>query len=128
MAWELKPTDVLGFLGGIVLASGLVPQVWHTFRRKSAEDISLTWQFFYLGGLSMLNGYFIITENYPVLVPGIFETAMIVLLIIMKFWYASKTHKSSADPSDSVSGVNESKLDSACEDNLSNESAKYVVV
>lgn len=41
--WE-DPFNVLGFVGGVVLASALLPQIYLAHKRKSTADISYMWQ------------------------------------------------------------------------------------
>lgn len=41
--WE-DPFNVLGFVGGVVLASALLPQIYLAHTRKSTADISYMWQ------------------------------------------------------------------------------------
>ena len=41
--WE-DPFNVLGFVGGVVLAAALLPQIYLAHKRKSTADISYMWQ------------------------------------------------------------------------------------
>jgi uncharacterized protein with PQ loop repeat len=42
--------DTLGTIGGVSIALSLVPQVIHTYRTKSAGDISYIYQAIYIVG------------------------------------------------------------------------------
>ena len=45
-----RPAEALGYLGGAILSVCIVPQIWKTFRTKSAGDISLAWTILYTTG------------------------------------------------------------------------------
>jgi hypothetical protein len=42
--------DIFGTIGGVSIALSLVPQVRHTYKRKSAHDISYIYQGIYIFG------------------------------------------------------------------------------
>lgn len=41
--WK-DPYNVLGFVGGVVLAAALLPQIYLAHKRESTADISYMWQ------------------------------------------------------------------------------------
>ncbi|CBJ48680.1 expressed unknown protein [Ectocarpus siliculosus] len=36
--------DAIGFSAGFLVASSLLPQIWRAHKRRSAADLSFTWQ------------------------------------------------------------------------------------
>jgi S-adenosylmethionine decarboxylase len=53
-------TEILGYIGGLVLSFALVPQVVHTYRTQSTRDISYGWQAIYITGLVLNYIYFVL--------------------------------------------------------------------
>ncbi|CAM9829180.1 unnamed protein product, partial [Ectocarpus sp. 4 AP-2014] len=51
MAQWQDPYNVVGFVGGVVLASSLLPQIYLAHKRRSTADISYLWQAVYILGL-----------------------------------------------------------------------------
>ena len=88
--WHLNGQDVTGFLGGVVLAIGLLPQAYHMVKRKSGEDISYQWQFWYVIGLSMVAIYHWLLSLWPVLIPGLIELGLVVVMMVLKWHYARR--------------------------------------
>jgi len=87
MAWEL-----IGYLGGFLIAVSLLPQLIKSWRTKSVEDIALLWTVVSLIGLLL---YFIYaTKNtiLPLMLFAAIEAVMIVILITLKLKYG-KTKK-----------------------------------
>lgn len=88
--WELSGQDVIGFAGGVILAIGLLPQVYHMVHRQSGEDISYQWQWWYILGLSLLSTYAWLLELWPVLIPGVVELILVAMMIVLKWHYARR--------------------------------------
>ena len=79
--------EILGTIGGTMIALSLLPQVIHTFRTKSAGDISYVYQGIYIIGITFVNLYAITFELWPVYIPCIMEETFIVTLTIQKLLY-----------------------------------------
>ena len=47
MDWK----EVIGFFGGLLTTGGMVPQVWRLYKLRSAQEISLTFNTFYIIGI-----------------------------------------------------------------------------
>lgn len=86
----LHPTEIIGLLGGIVLASCLIPQIYLVFKTKNVESISLTWQALYIIGLSCTNIYGIYNNLIPVYIPGSIELFFLLILTLLKLIYMKK--------------------------------------
>ena len=61
--------EVLGTIGGTLIALSLAPQVYKTYQTRSALDISYFYQGIYIVGLSLVNLYAIVEGLWPVYVP-----------------------------------------------------------
>ncbi len=56
----LDGTDLMGVVGGCLVALSLDPQVWKALQTKSTEDISYAYQGIYIVGITLLNAYALI--------------------------------------------------------------------
>ena len=79
--------EILGTIGGTMIALSLLPQVIHTFRTKSAGDISYVYQGIYIVGTTLVNLYAITFGLWPVYISCIIEQTFIVTLTIQKLVY-----------------------------------------
>ncbi|MCK4634274.1 MAG: PQ-loop repeat-containing protein [Candidatus Aenigmarchaeota archaeon] len=82
MVWE-----TVGFLGGLLLALALVPQLLKTWKTKSAKDLSLLWTSIALMGLILYAVYAAKNAVIPLLIFSTIEAIMIATLIILKILY-----------------------------------------
>lgn len=53
MDWK----EVLGFVAGLLITAGFVPQVWRLFKLKSAREISLSFTISFIVGLALWLSY-----------------------------------------------------------------------
>ena len=84
--------ELVGYLGGFLIAISLLPQIIKSWKTKSVEDISLLWTVITLVGLLL---YFVYAAENTVLPLMLFagvESVMIIILIYFKVRY-SKTRK-----------------------------------
>lgn len=82
--------NVIGILGGFAISLSLVPQVYHTYKTKCADDISYHYQFIYMLGTALVNIYAIHFGLFAVYIPCLLEFSLIVILTIMKSTYPSR--------------------------------------
>ncbi len=82
MVWEL-----IGYLGGFLIAVALVPQLIKTWKTKSAKDLSLLWTSVALVGLIFYGIYAAKNLVLPLLTFATIESIMVIVLIIMKIKY-----------------------------------------
>eukprot|EP00759_Apiculatamorpha_spiralis_P010520 PhF_6_TR17269/c0_g1_i1/m.26485/K15383/K15383; MtN3 and saliva related transmembrane protein len=78
--------ESIGLVGGVVIASSLIPQLWKTFSTKQTGDISIIWQCLYIIGLTFILMYAVDKKAWPILIPGIFEYGCIWTLTIYKIY------------------------------------------
>jgi len=79
--------EIVGYLGGLLIAIALTPQLIKTFKTKSAKDLSLLWTTISLIGLILYGIYAAINSIFPLLTFAIIESIMIIILISMKIKY-----------------------------------------
>ncbi|KAL7525129.1 hypothetical protein ACHAXR_000870, partial [Thalassiosira sp. AJA248-18] len=84
---DLMAVEIVGTIGGTMIALSLLPQTVHTYQTKSAGDISLLYQGIYIFGTSLVNIYAIILGLWPVYIPCLIEESLIISLTVMKLLY-----------------------------------------
>ncbi len=83
----MNSPQLLGYLGGFLIAVALTPQLIKTYKTKSAKDISLLWTIVSLVGLILYGVYAALDRVYPLLTFASIESVMIITLIGMKLKY-----------------------------------------
>jgi histidine decarboxylase len=79
--------DLLGSIGGCVLAICTIPQIILMWKQKSASDVSLVFVCMYFSGVVMSPVYMIMIEAWAGAVPLIVETAFGFLMIGLKLHF-----------------------------------------
>ena len=82
--------EVCGYGAGILFASGLIPQVYKSYRTKDMEDISYSWQFIFLTGVILGIIYSVHKDLPPIYLCSSIELVLMVILIVMKYVYSCK--------------------------------------
>lgn len=81
-------SEILGFIGGGIVTSSLIPQVYRVFKLKSAHAISLPFTILLLIGLVFLVNYGLSFNLAPVVLWNITSIALTVVLLYAKLKYA----------------------------------------
>uniref|UniRef100_A0A7S1Y593 Adenosylmethionine decarboxylase n=1 Tax=Grammatophora oceanica TaxID=210454 RepID=A0A7S1Y593_9STRA len=100
--YEVDYIEIIGYVGGVVLAVALVPQVIKSWKEKSTADISYSWQVIYIVGLWLNFAYFILVDAVAAWVTLLFEIVCAHLLVLLKLRFdgcstRSRGHKNSTD-------------------------------
>jgi uncharacterized protein with PQ loop repeat len=78
--------DIIGLIGGIVIAIGPSAQLIKIIKTGEKKDISFKWMFLYtigmIGSLTYNSHY----RNYPILIPAVFEAIIILIMFIIKIY------------------------------------------
>lgn len=82
--------DALGLLAGTLTVGAWLPQLFRTWRTKSAKDLSLWTLLIILVGSALWLGYGIIIVNTPVIVTNAACVVIIVALVWMKVKYGGR--------------------------------------
>lgn len=80
-------TDIIGYLGGIILSVCLIPQILKIYKTKQVENISYIWQFMYLLGISLHLYYAIYYNLLPIYIPTILELCFVICMLFLKVFY-----------------------------------------
>jgi MtN3 and saliva related transmembrane protein len=79
--------EIVGYLGGFLIAIALLPQIIKTLRTKSAKDLSMLWTLVLLIGLLLYVIYATKNTILPLMVFATIESIMTVILIFLKIKY-----------------------------------------
>ena len=82
--------DTIRLAGGLILSIAPVTQLFHTYRRKQADDLSYAWQGMILLGLCMLLAYEYHHNLWIMYIPTTFEAACILILLGLKRIYTKR--------------------------------------
>jgi MtN3 and saliva related transmembrane protein len=85
--------ELVGYIGGFLIAVALAPQLIKTWKTKSAKDLSLLWTIVSLIGLILYGIYAAVNMVLPLLIFATIESIMIIALIILKIKYDNKMKK-----------------------------------
>ncbi len=83
--------EILGHIGGAIIAFALLPQVIKSWKTKSVDDISLLWNSLMLIGLIIFLIYGIGLHSLPIMIFGSIEVVFTASLLMLKFIY--KNHE-----------------------------------
>jgi len=76
--------DVVGFLAVLVSTLSLTPQIYKTWRSRSAADFSYGWLFAALAGAALWLGYGSLKSDWAVVAANLIGSALVTSLIVMK--------------------------------------------
>lgn len=85
--------EIVGHLGGAIVALALAPQVIKSWKTKSTKDISLLWNSWLLTGLIIFTIYGIGISSYPIIIFNTIEVGFTLSLLILKLLYDKKAVK-----------------------------------
>ena len=83
----IASVEIIGFLAGGLTTASFVPQVYKTWKTKSAENLSLTMLFLFFMGISLWFTYGIFVDSIAMIVTNSITAVLSMLLIYFKFKY-----------------------------------------
>ena len=86
--------DLFGFLAAVLTTIAFLPQVMKTWRRKTAEDVSVIMLIMFITGLICWIVYAIQINSLPVLFANIITFILNMAILILKLIFRKKTIKS----------------------------------
>jgi MtN3 and saliva related transmembrane protein len=86
-------TTIVGFMAGFVTTAANLPQVWKTYRSKSAEGLSFRMLLALAFGLGMWIVYGIMSKLPPLIVTNAVALLLILSLLGMKLKFDSAPTK-----------------------------------
>lgn len=97
--------DILGYLGGGILAVCLLPQLVLIVQTKSVQDISYAWTLLYFSGLALTFVYLVAVGAIAAWAPMTLEMAGVVAIICFKAYYSKSGQQVAPGPSTDAAGV-----------------------
>ena len=76
--------DVLGYTAAIFATGSFIPQVWKTWRTRSAEDISFLMLFLHITGMVLWGTYGFLMGAAPIVVANAIAIVLDFVLIGLK--------------------------------------------
>lgn len=83
----MQTQDAIGLVAGSLTTAAFIPQVWHTWRSKSARDISLGMFATFCLGLLLWIVYGISIHSLPVIVANVVTFALAFTILWFKLRY-----------------------------------------
>ena len=80
--------EILGYVGGAIIAISLIPQIWKSWKTKSTKDISIAWTLIYVVGLLIYITYGIGIQQLPIIIMGAIEISLAASLLVAKMIYS----------------------------------------
>jgi MtN3 and saliva related transmembrane protein len=84
--------DVVGHLGSVLSSITFIPQVYHTWKTKSAGDLSLTMMLIVFSSTVIWLIYGVGRMLWPVIICNSIICLLSLVLIWFKFRFARKSH------------------------------------
>ena len=78
---------VVGYIAGTLTTASFLPQVLHSFRRRSCRDLSYTMLFVMGAGTALWALYGFLLHRLPIILPNVITLGLIGSLILMKASY-----------------------------------------
>jgi MtN3 and saliva related transmembrane protein len=86
LSWQ----EILGFLAGLCITVGIIPQVWRLFQLKSAREISLSFTLLFLAGGICWLVYGIALGLLPVIIWNAISASLMAIMLYAKLRYGKQ--------------------------------------
>ena len=80
--------DVIGFAAALVSTASLAPQVYKTWRSRSAGDFSYAWLSTALVGAALWGTYGLMRSDWAIIAANAIGASFVASLLVMKKCYA----------------------------------------
>ena len=80
-------TSLLGFVAGALTTVSFWPQLWKTWRTKSAGDVSLGTLLTFSVGVLLWLLYGVLLEAWPIIVTNMITVLLTLTILILKLRY-----------------------------------------
>ncbi len=77
-------TETIGFLGGCCTTAAFLPQVLHTWRTRSARDLSLSMYLLFVAGVALWTVYGLCIGSIPVILFNLLTLVLALAVVAMK--------------------------------------------
>jgi len=92
-------TESVGSVAAVCTTSAFLPQLIRVWRRKSAEDISLSMFLLFSTGVGLWLVYGLRIDSFPIIAANAVTLALAVAILVLKLRYASRRPASIRLPS-----------------------------
>ena len=82
--------DLVGFVAALVSTASLAPQVYKTWRSRSAGDFSYVWLLTALAGAALWGVYGLMRSDWAVIGANVAGGTLVVMLLALKWRYSTK--------------------------------------
>lgn len=80
--------SLLGYIAGAFTTAAFMPQLARSLRTRSTGDLSLPMLVLMASGVSLWSVYGLLIGSLPIVVPNAIMCALILALVVLRFWYA----------------------------------------
>lgn len=84
MGFDVGFIHYIGGIAGVLTTFAFVPQVWRTWRTKSAKDLSLAWLVVFASGVGLWLVYGLLLQAWPLIGANVITLALVLSLLFMK--------------------------------------------
>jgi MtN3 and saliva related transmembrane protein len=77
--------ELIGYLAAVLTTASFVPQVWKTWRSKSAKDLSPLMLAMFVAGVFLWLVYGLARSSLPIAIANGVTLALAVCLLVMRF-------------------------------------------
>lgn len=82
--------EILGFVAGSLTTISVVPQVFKTWKKKDASDVSLRMFCILLAGVSLWTLYGFVIKDFPVILTNSVSVVLNSIMIVLKLKYSGR--------------------------------------
>lgn len=90
MFTKIDPIEILGLIAGVLTTAAYVPQVFKTWRLKSAGDISLSMISLTTAGIFLWFLYGISIGSLPVMIANFITCVLTLTVLVLKLRYRQR--------------------------------------
>jgi MtN3 and saliva related transmembrane protein len=86
----LSITQVIGTIAGVLTTAAFLPQVWRTWKSKSADELSMTMLVTFATGICGWLAYGLLLNEAPIIVSNLVTLVLTSFLIVFKVRYSAR--------------------------------------
>ncbi|WP_199912766.1 SemiSWEET family sugar transporter [Aquimarina aquimarini] len=83
----INPIELIGYIAAILTTASFLPQVYKTWKTKSAEGLSLSMLFIFGSGVLCWLIYGFMIDSWPIISANVITIISIFLLLFFKYKY-----------------------------------------
>ncbi|MDH7446030.1 SemiSWEET transporter [Aquimarina sp. 2201CG14-23] len=85
----INSVEILGFIAATLTTAAFLPQVYKTWKTKSAESLSMTMLLIFVTGVLCWLAYGVLIDSLPIILCNLITAISGFLLLYFKFRYKS---------------------------------------